>query len=175
MYTKLFILHVKLDSICLFKANEDIVNKKVEKPDVTSKTDKSNIQVIADKSETTAKIEDFTKQADGQEKKEPVKEPDNKTEKNEKNQKVDQVEPIKKEVKEEKKNSSEKVDKTVKNEKNVKAAKETAKPSPANGTKVLTSPDKPKVGLESWMLTIRVHSFIVHFTITCTKSVRIHL
>ncbi|XP_062873152.1 microtubule-associated protein tau-like isoform X1 [Trichomycterus rosablanca] len=117
------------------KAREDIVKEKVEKVDTPSKTDKP---------ENTAKIEDFTKKEDDTDKIQSVKEQDNKTEMNEKNKKVDQVEQIKKEVKEEKKNGSEKVDKTVKNEKNVKAAKETTKPSPANGTKVLTSPDKPK-------------------------------
>ncbi|XP_062873153.1 microtubule-associated protein tau-like isoform X2 [Trichomycterus rosablanca] len=116
-------------------AREDIVKEKVEKVDTPSKTDKP---------ENTAKIEDFTKKEDDTDKIQSVKEQDNKTEMNEKNKKVDQVEQIKKEVKEEKKNGSEKVDKTVKNEKNVKAAKETTKPSPANGTKVLTSPDKPK-------------------------------
>ncbi|XP_058268851.1 microtubule-associated protein tau isoform X2 [Hemibagrus wyckioides] len=117
---------------------ETIAKEKTEKIDASPKTDILDTLVKADKPENTEKMDNQkvdNRQAEKQ---------DSQTEKNGKVEKVGNVEETKKEVKEEKKNGSEKVDKTVKNEKNVKAAKETSKPTAANGTKDLISPDKVK-------------------------------
>lgn len=113
---------------------ENIAKEKTEKIDASSKT-------LVDKLENTEKTD--IKNVDNRQ----VEKQDSQTEKNGKFEKKGHIEETKKDVKEEKKNGSEKVDKTVKNEKNVKAAKETSKPTAANGTKDLISPDKVKVCL----------------------------
>ncbi|XP_047676871.1 microtubule-associated protein 4 isoform X2 [Tachysurus fulvidraco] len=112
---------------------ENIAKEKTEKIDASSKT-----LVKVDKLENTEKTD--IKNVDNRQ----VDKQDSQTEKNGKDKKKGDIEETKKEVKEEKKNGSEKVDKTVKNEKNVKAAKETSKPTAANETKDLISPDKVK-------------------------------
>ncbi|MCJ8740158.1 hypothetical protein PDJAM_G00055590 [Pangasius djambal] len=121
---------------------DTIVKEKIEKIDTSPKTDILNTLVRADKPENTEKTDN--KKVDNMGKIQEAEKQDSKTEKNGKPEKVNNVEETKKEVKEEKKNGSEKVDKTVKNEKNVKAAKETSKPTAANGNKDLISPDKVK-------------------------------
>lgn len=105
-----------------------------------------NTVVKADKPENIEKTDN--KKVDKMGKDQEAEKQDSKAEKNGKLEKVSTVEETKKEVKEEKKNGSEKVNKTVKNEKNVKAAKESSKPTAANGAKDLISPDKVKVCLE---------------------------
>lgn len=124
---------------------DTIAKEKIEKIDTSPKTDPLNTLVKADKPENTEKTDN--KKVDNMGKIQETEKQDSKTEKNGKPEKVSNVEETKKDVKEEK-NGSEKVDKTVKNEKNVKAAKETSKPTAANGTKDLISPDKVKVCLE---------------------------
>lgn len=129
---------------CLFKVKEDTIAKeKTEKIDTSSKTDILNAVVKADAPENLEKTDN--KKVDSVSKIHEAEKQDSKAEKNGK------CEETKKEAKEEKKNGSEKVNKTVKNEKNVKAAKETSKPTAANGTKAngaLISPDKVKVCLQ---------------------------
>lgn len=133
--------------LCLFKVKEDTTAKeKIEKIDTSPTTDILNTLVKSDKLENTEKPDN--KKADNMGKIQGMEKQDFKPEKNGKLEKVSDVEETKKEVKEEKKNGSEKVNKTVKNEKNVKAAKETSKPTAANGTKDLISSDKVKVCLE---------------------------
>lgn len=125
---------------------EDTIAK--EKTNTSSKADILNTVVKADKPENTERTDN--KKVDSMGKIQEAEKQDTKAEKNGK------LEETKKEVKEEKKNGSEKVNKTVKNEKNVKAAKETSKPTAANGAKAngakangaLISPDKLKVCLQ---------------------------
>ncbi|XP_026780530.3 microtubule-associated protein tau isoform X1 [Pangasianodon hypophthalmus] len=121
---------------------DTIAKEKIEKIDASPKTDILNTLVKADKPENTEKTDN--KKVDNMGKIQEAEKQDSKTEKNGKPEKANNVEETKKEVMEEKKNGGEKVDKTVKNEKNVKAAKETSKPTAANGNKDLISPDKVK-------------------------------
>ncbi|TSN57724.1 Potassium voltage-gated channel subfamily H member 6 [Bagarius yarrelli] len=126
---------------------EPLANEKIEKSDTSPKPDILNTLVKEDKPKDPEKTDN--KKIDNMGKIQGAEKQDSKTEKNGKDEKVRNVEETKKEVKEEKKNGSEKVDKTIKNEKNVQAAKETSKPTTANGTKDLISPDKVKSAKES--------------------------
>lgn len=131
--------------LCLFTVKEDTVAKeKTEKNETLPTTDFLNTTVKSNKPENTEKTDN--KKVDNMNKIQGMEKQDFKTE-NEQLKTVSNVEETKKEMMHENKNGGEKVDKTVKNEKNVKAAKETSKPTAANGSKDLISPDKVKVRL----------------------------